>query len=424
MLVDTGAANSFIHQSQLQHVRIRQRTEGDPHFKLADGSTPFPTNGTVIFPLRFGHIVTYVHAFVTNRLSCSCILGNDWITQYGVDIHTMENKIVVHTRNESTEHPMDNSSRSVPIYTITRVKCNRDDGFLSRYPRTLKDDELELSTNAVTRSLIRQQQRDAHPKSPKFPFKGFVAMDDPRTSNMSPLRPSIVRAAQLEDDDSQQRIAEVHRSTSEDLCVHNGVLLKVLAHGKRVPWIPRALVPDVLQAFHSHPTAANSGRDRTYDKLRRRAFWPQMYNGIRRHVVSCPQCAPYNKRRRKAPRLLEPVEPPRPRITMYKPSDDWEFVQESRRAMTQVVRTNVHEHQQQARKRFDKNRQDISYLPDEPVFLRQHGMTGKGGKLFDGPFYVVERRGKNTYLVRDDDPANVWQVHASDMEPFPARSVQ
>ena len=121
MLIDTGAANSFIHQSQLQHIRIHQRIECDPHFKLADGSTPFPTNGKVIFPLRFGRIVTYVHAFITNRLSCGRILGNDWITQYGVDIHTKESKIVVHTKNGSTEHQMDNSSRSVPIRLVGSI---------------------------------------------------------------------------------------------------------------------------------------------------------------------------------------------------------------------------------------------------------------------------------------------------------------
>ena len=118
-----------------------------------------------------------------------------------------------------------------------------------------------------------------------------------------------------------------------------------------------------------------------------------------------------------------PFDPPRPRITMYKPSDYWEFVQEFRRGTTQAVRANVREHQQQAKKRFDKNRQDISYLLDEPVFLRRHGAIGKGGKLFDGPFFVVQQRGTNTYLVRGDDPNNVWQVHASDMEPFAARSV-
>ena len=121
MLIDTGAANSFIHQSQLQHIRIHQRIECDPQFKLADGSTPFPTNGKVIFPLQFGHIVTYVHAFVTNRLSCSCILGNDWLTQYGVDIHTKESKIVVHTKNDSTEYQMDNGSRSVPIRLVGSI---------------------------------------------------------------------------------------------------------------------------------------------------------------------------------------------------------------------------------------------------------------------------------------------------------------
>jgi hypothetical protein len=119
-----------------------------------------------------------------------------------------------------------------------------------------------------------------------------------------------------------------------------------------------------------------------------------------------------------------PFDPPRPTITMSKPSDYWEFVQEFRQVTTKAVRANIREHQQHAKKRYDRNRQDPNYAPGQPVFLRQHGIIGKGGKMFEGPFFVVERRGKNTYVVRGDDLESTWQVHAADMESFPARSVQ
>ena len=122
MLIDTGAASTFIHRSQLQHIRIRERTRGDIHFKLADGSTPFTTNGKVVFPLRIGGIVTYVHAYVTDRLSCDCIIGSDWIAQYGVDIHTRSNRIVVHTRHDSAEYPLDDDVRDVPIRLVGSIR--------------------------------------------------------------------------------------------------------------------------------------------------------------------------------------------------------------------------------------------------------------------------------------------------------------
>jgi hypothetical protein len=70
-----------------------------------------------------------------------------------------------------------------------------------------------------------------------------------------------------------------------------------------------------------------------------------------------------------------PFDPPRPTITMSKPSDYWEFVQEFRRVTTKAVRANIREHQQHAKKRYDRNRQDPNYAPGQAVFLRQHGHT-------------------------------------------------
>ena len=494
-------------------------------------------------------------------------------------------------------------------YSITGVKykkgkCNCDADFLSRYPQSAVDDEVELSVNAVTRAMAKRhaQQLVATPSASNLPQldsqqservqhhdapKSTIIVEQNRPDN-SPLHPATIRAAQITDPEVQIQIHAVNRTAVDDLCVHNGVLFKLLKNGHRVPWIPRALVPDVLRVFHNHPTAAHFGRDRTFDKIKRRAFWPHMYADIRKHIRSCEECAGFNIRRRKPYGLLEsieppdgimelvaldfwgpapttldgnryvlvmtdylskyvwakalptctardaaqflidklefgvpsyiltdcgthfdnelfnalsklvganhilttpyraqsngqverwnasmrpklfsltgdhphdwdiflpavvnaynsglhattnmtpsslmfardirlPFDPPRSTISLSKPSDYWDFVQQFRQVTTKMVRNNIQEHHRLAKKRYDRNRRSPTYQPGDPVFVRQHGSVGKAGKLFDGPFFVVEQRGPNTYTISNDDSSWSRQVHSADMEPFPSRSSQ
>lgn len=74
--------------------------------------------------------------------------------------------------------------------------------------------------------------------------------------------------------------------------------------------VPVHLRIDVLHQLHDEPTAGHLGVARTYDRVRRRFFWPGLYRSVRRYVRSCDLC-----QRRKPPSVppagqLQPLEVP------------------------------------------------------------------------------------------------------------------
>ena len=74
---------------------------------LADGKTSVTVNGEVRIHIRINCITTNVSALISKSLSASCILGQDWIRKYSLDICQSNRQVVVHTTKSSTALPMD-----------------------------------------------------------------------------------------------------------------------------------------------------------------------------------------------------------------------------------------------------------------------------------------------------------------------------
>ena len=85
-------------------------------------------------------------------------------------------------------------------------------------------------------------------------------------------------------------------------CLHDGVLYRhnMRPHGpERLLVVPSHLRADVLRQLHDEPTAGHLGVTRTYDRVRRRFFWPGLYRSVQKYVSSCDLC-----QRRKRPTML------------------------------------------------------------------------------------------------------------------------
>ena len=54
--------------------------------------------------------------------------------------------------------------------------------------------------------------------------------------------------------------------------------------------VPAELRKDILFSVHDDKTAAHLGIAKVYDKLRRRCYWPKMFNSVERYVNSCNKC--------------------------------------------------------------------------------------------------------------------------------------
>lgn len=74
--------------------------------------------------------------------------------------------------------------------------------------------------------------------------------------------------------------------------------------------VPTHLRLSVLGQLHDAPTAGHLGVSRTYDRVRRRFFWPGLYRSVRRYVAACEPC----QRRKKPPKppagLLQHLDVP------------------------------------------------------------------------------------------------------------------
>lgn len=102
VLVDTGAHKSFLSQETFDRLGLEAVQSGTRNHWLADGITPFITNGETNLCVEIGVETTTVRASIASTLSCPCILGADWIRSNNIAIFTHENRIAMFD-NEGNE---------------------------------------------------------------------------------------------------------------------------------------------------------------------------------------------------------------------------------------------------------------------------------------------------------------------------------
>jgi hypothetical protein len=91
-------------------------------------------------------------------------------------------------------------------------------------------------------------------------------------------------------------------------------LLPLSKNSKRkseVIYLPPSMLHSLLCASHDDPmTGSHFSFERTYNKLRRLYWWPDMKSSIKSYINSCLLCKQYNIRRQKSHGHLHPINPP------------------------------------------------------------------------------------------------------------------
>ncbi|GFV86131.1 transposon Tf2-9 polyprotein [Trichonephila clavipes] len=86
--------------------------------------------------------------------------------------------------------------------------------------------------------------------------------------------------------------------------------LAVTTNGKLwLPVIPKHLRADILRHFHDAPTAGHLGFAKTYDRIRKRFYWPGMYRNVVRYVMHCRECQRRKSIPQRPPGRLVPIPP-------------------------------------------------------------------------------------------------------------------
>ncbi len=71
--------------------------------------------------------------------------------------------------------------------------------------------------------------------------------------------------------------------------------------------IPQAVVPELLELFHSHELSAHMSRDRLYQLLRKQYDWKGMLHDISQWVAACPKCSTVKTKMPHNAGLLQPI---------------------------------------------------------------------------------------------------------------------
>ena len=184
-----------------------------------------------------------------------------------------------------------------PLLVSNDVNTSKANAVQTRAQKAALNNTLSASKSATQAATIPTESRIPTPQP------GFDYLKIPKQ--------------QLTDSFIQQRIQAIqqHPNSYPSFVVENGVLYKLIeAHPcrtkKKIPWIPKSMVKDLLYSAHTHPTSAHYGSDRTYFKLKNDYYWPNMLKDIKQYVKQCLLCARYNIPRQKPPGLLERPEPP------------------------------------------------------------------------------------------------------------------
>ena len=234
------------------------------------------------------------------------------------------------------------------IHIKGRHNCLPD--YLSRYPRELDDElfDVEYGLNATNeptsvapslKNLIATMT--LRPRNHRGLFESRSRSDNPNELSTTTLdchsntrSPPITAAtktfsvnhfdvAQLKDQqqndlfiqESIRALGSTHPPAS--FVIRNDLLYKLILPFRsskikiEVICVPRSLIHPLLQACHDNPmSGGHFATDRTYDKLRRHYWWPDMKTSIKRYIQSCSLCQQYNISRQKKPGRLRSAPPP------------------------------------------------------------------------------------------------------------------
>ncbi|GFV10580.1 transposon Ty3-I Gag-Pol polyprotein [Trichonephila clavipes] len=76
-----------------------------------------------------------------------------------------------------------------------------------------------------------------------------------------------------------------------------------------LPVIPKHLRADILRHFHDAPPQDTLVFAKTYDRIRKRFYWPGMYRNVVRYVMHCRDCQRRKSVPQRPPGRLVPIPP-------------------------------------------------------------------------------------------------------------------
>ncbi|UYV69302.1 K02A2.6-like [Cordylochernes scorpioides] len=154
-------------------------------------------------------------------------------------------------------------------------------GRLARW--TLRLQEFDISI--VYKNGKRHQDADCLSRSP------LPQSSEDNIPELSSI--TDIRKEQRSDVQTKKLIQEIDSKSESGYKIIDGILYRKNYDPMGKPWllvVPKQMRVDILREAHDAPMAGHLGFAKTYDRVRRKYFWPGLHRSVRQYVAHCREC--------------------------------------------------------------------------------------------------------------------------------------
>jgi hypothetical protein len=201
------------------------------------------------------------------------------------------------------------------------LDCRNPKGRLARWAVTLQEYELCIvfrkgSDNVVADALSRNPALLAHLETQQPPEATDPVTTSQKTDPLCLLIRSLLGDSTSEIDavEKTKDLEDVALAHLPHVTVVDGVVFWVETAGaaslRRTilkPLVPASARDTVLKLYHDLPTTGHLGIAKTFERLRERFMWQNMFADVRQYVLSCESCQARKNPKRLAQGQLQPV---------------------------------------------------------------------------------------------------------------------
>ncbi|UYV72561.1 hypothetical protein LAZ67_9003705, partial [Cordylochernes scorpioides] len=117
---------------------------------------------------------------------------------------------------------------------------------------------------------------------------------------------------QRSDVQTKKIIQEIDYKSESGYKIIDGILYRKNYDPMGKPWllvVPKQMRVDILSEAHDAPMAGHLGFAKTYDRIRRKYFWPGLHRSVRQYVAHCRECQRRKGSTERPPGQLVPIPP-------------------------------------------------------------------------------------------------------------------
>ena len=230
--------------------------------------------------------------------------------------------------------PLKSSNSTIPL--PQRYSSNRHFSSNSGWPPGTETWNPTLISPVVTRSKARELSHstpvdttpaldivdndddeyfDALSDPISHPRSSFSS-SPPITSSAIDLSLTRIKLEQHSDPQILSLIEQLRKNSSHPhFVLHDDMIFRLMPtsdkiNSLRIPYLPKSLIPIVLQLYHDHPLSGHFGVHRTLSRIRHKFWWPNMRASLANYIASCTRCAQHNILRTKPFGHLKSIQPP------------------------------------------------------------------------------------------------------------------